>query len=330
MADPSTKLRKMALLRSRRKRASRAELRGQKSHVEHLVALLPTRKSTRQQLVADFVETRQRFRRWLDQDEFGPSRKRHTEYLRELTKTVSTLRQQLAKGPPRLRAWFDTLLRDDGDPSDPVMHSFFGAVADVKKFVGVDGGSTEEREWIGQVQHSIEDLMARAQPDDNTDEEFVQAAWRYKFDVSQPTGHVFGLADFERWLKSYSNVLFQALSELNGRRGAQERVSLKLLVEHLCQVWENETGSSVTAHGIVEDTYTHRTETAAGRFVTAAVEAMLPDQSWPGYHLESVRSKRAATFQSGRKPARALHVLVIMRDFVKRRSKAAGKAVPKK
>jgi hypothetical protein len=63
-------------------------------------------------------------------------------------------------------------------------------------------------------------------------------------------------------------------------------VSLRLLVEQLCERWESETGRPVTAHGMIKCEYTRRTETAAGRFVTAAVEAMLPEPSWFDKHSE--------------------------------------------
>jgi hypothetical protein len=327
MADRSTKSRKAALLQSRKKRASRLETRGQKSRVEHLVALLPAKKSDRKQLVANFIEMRQRFRRWLEQDEFGPSRKRHTAYLRALTRTVRTLQQQFAKGPRRLRARLDTFLRDKSDPSNPIMHSLFDAAAAVREDLQAAGATTRERAWVTRVQHSVENLIVQSQPDDNRDEELVQAAWQHGFDVFQPTERVFGLADFERWLITYSKVLFEALNELNRRRGADERVSLKILVEQFCRIWEYETASSVTAHGIIKDKYTGRTETVAGYFVTAAVEAMLPEESWFAHYPVFAQSKRAATFRPDQKAARSRQILIMMRDFVSRRPKDRNTAV---
>jgi hypothetical protein len=85
------------------------------------------------------------------------------------------------------------------------------------------------------------------------------------------------LASAEQWLNAYWNVVDKTLCELNERGGAEERVSLKLLVEQLCELWERETGRRVTAHGMSKLEYTQRTETDAGRFVTAGVEAILPE-----------------------------------------------------
>jgi hypothetical protein len=97
------------------------------------------------------------------------------------------------------------------------------------------------------------------------------------------------------------------------------------LVEELCQLWEQETGKPVTAHGFVKDAYTSRVETDAGRFVTAAVEAMLPDKSWFDQHPQFAHSVRAETFLADDRyqPNRAGQILVIMRDFVARRRRPA-------
>jgi hypothetical protein len=114
--------------------------------------------------------------------------------------------------------------------------------------------------------------------DDNTDGQIELSAPCRNFDRSQTVASEnFGLVDAECWLIGYWNVLVETRNTLNDQRGAQERVSLKLLVEELCQLWEQETRKPVTAHGLVKDVYTSRVETDAGRFVTAAVEAMLPE-----------------------------------------------------
>ena len=45
----------------------------------------------------------------------------------------------------------------------------------------------------------------------------------------------------ERWLNGCWDVPLETLRTLSDRRGAQERVSLKLLVEELCNLYERET-----------------------------------------------------------------------------------------
>ena len=154
----------------------------------------------------------------------------------------------------------------------------------------------------------------------NTDGEILLIAIRHIFDPLQ-TFTPAGLADAELWLNAYWNVVDKTLCELNERGGAEERVSLKLLVEQLCEFWERETGGPVTAHGMSKLEYTQRTETAAGRFVTAAVDAMLPELFWFDEHREFSHSVRAMTFLPSRQADRARQILAIMRDFVKRRKK---------
>jgi hypothetical protein len=164
--------------------------------------------------------------------------------------------------------------------------------------------------------------MAQGQSlDTNADGEMFLVAIRHKFDPLQPCAPDFGLSDAERWLNTYRNVVDKTLHELNKRGGAEERVSLKLLVEELCGFWQRETGRPVTAHGISKLEYTQRAETEAGRFVTAAVEAMLPEPSWFDEHSGFSGPIRAMTFLPSRHDDRARQILVIMRDFVKRRSR---------
>ena len=163
--------------------------------------------------------------------------------------------------------------------------------------------------------------------DDNTDGQVAMTAICRKFDLSQhamPEGT--GLVDIERWLNGYWDVLLETLRTLNDRRGALERVSLKLLVQELCNLYERETGQLVTAHAIKNNVYTSRVETPAGRFVSAAVEAMLPDQPWLDQHIQFADPVCADTFlpdEQGvrRREGRARHILAIMRNFVTRRSR---------
>jgi len=126
----------------------------------------------------------------------------------------------------------------------------------------------------------------------------------------------------QRWLKRHLDVVQKTLRRLNERRGPDERASLKLLVFELCEFWERETGRRVTAHGIIKLRYTSRAETPSGRFVTDAVEAMIPNQVWFDQRTHSVNSVRADTYLPQRTYERAWQVLKIMRQFVKSRHKS--------
>jgi hypothetical protein len=206
------------------------------------------------------------------------------------------------------------------------MHALYEAADDVAGGQRGAGAFDRDAVWASRPRDYAYTLLAQSQSiDSNTESEIFPTAQRRRFDPSQATGPSFGLADVERWLHGYWNLAAETLKEVSSRRGAEERVSLKLLVEQLCEMWERETGCSVTAHDRVKDQSTGRVETPAGQFVTKAVEAMLPDQSWFKERTQFAQSVRAYSChldnQAGEK-ARARHVFVIMKDFVRRHRRA--------
>jgi hypothetical protein len=305
--------------------------RDQELHVEHLVAMLPATKSSRADVVAQLVDLRARFHGWLHQDEFGPRRGEQTAALRAHIKLVRELCQLLQKGRSRSRDRIDAALRNSNDGLSPTVAALGEAAANVESELQIAGASNPDIGWFSRVRRCAGRLSEQIETlDDTTDGEIALTAVYRNFERSQTVAsEEFGLVDAECWLNGYWNVLVETLNTLNDHRGAQERVSLKLLVEELCLLWEQETGLLATAHGIVKDVYTSRTETDAGRFVTAAVEAMLPEKAWFDQHAEFARSVRAKTFLPDEKGSRrqrglARQILVIMRDFVARRSGPSG------
>jgi hypothetical protein len=307
---------------------SKLTRRDQERHVEHLAAMLPATKSSRAEVVTQLVKLRARFHGWLHQDEFGPRRGEQTAALRAHIKLVRELCQLLQKGPSRSRDRLDAALRNSNDALSPVVAALGEAAADVESAMQIAGASNPDIGWFSRVRHCARTLSEQIETlDDNTDGQIELTALCRNFDRSQTVASQnFGLVDAECWLNSYWDVLVETLNTLNVQRGAQERVSLKLLVEELCQFWEQQTGKPVTAHGLAKDVYTSRAETDAGRFVTATVEAMLPDKAWFDQHAEFARSVCAETFLPAEKRNRrqrdlARQILVIMRDFVARRSR---------
>jgi hypothetical protein len=298
----------------------------QESHLQQLVAMLPTMKSGEAQVLVQLVELRARFHRWLHQDEFGPRRGEQAAALRAHIKLVRELCRLLQKR--RSRSWdgLDAALRNSNDGLSPVVAALGDAAADVESALQIAGASNPDMGWLSRVRRCARTLSEQIETlDDNTDGQIFLTALHRHFDRSQTVASEdFGLVDAEFWLNGYWSGLVETLHTLDDQRGAQERVSLKLLVEELCQLWEQETGKPVTAHGFAKDVYTSRVETDAGRFVTAAVEAMLPDKSWFDQHPQFAHSVRAETFlpdeQGNRRQRdRARQILVIMRDFVARR-----------
>ena len=292
------------------------------SRLRDLVAMLPAKRAGDDEIAAYLVELRAHFQRWLHQDEFGPTRGRQTKALRALMKSLTILQRRLIKGTSELKGRFEATLRSRTDPSSTVIEALYEAAVDVERDLRMVVAPKHQIMWASRLRDCVYLLMGQSQTlDTNTDGEIFLTAVQRKFDPLQVTAVDFGLADAERWLDSYSTVVFEALSDLNGRGGAEERVSLKLLIEQLCELWKSETQTPVTANGRIKDQYTGRTETEAGRFVTAAVEAMLPAQSWFDERAKFSGTFRAKTFLPGRQKDRERQILVIMRHFVNRRSK---------
>jgi hypothetical protein len=185
-----------------------------------------------------------------------------------------------------------------------------------------NGFSRTDTDWLSRVRQSAAAISVQIGTlDDNTGDKIAWTAFVRGFDAQVITSGNFGLAQVEAWLIRYQSILFETLNGLNDQRGGEERVTLKLLVELLCNLYTYETGMPVTAHAMQRDKYTAHVETDAGRFVTAAVEVLLPDQAWFEQRADFGNSTRARTFLAGRQGDRARQIVGIMRDFVVRRVK---------
>jgi hypothetical protein len=85
-----------------------------------------------------------------------------------------------------------------------------------------------------------------------------------------------------------------ALTHLRRRKGPEARLSLVLLVWQLCDLWRRETGRPVTANPVRQGAYTGRPQSASGRFVCEAVEALQPTAAWIDDRAASGAHMRAA------------------------------------
>ncbi len=243
-------------------------------------------------------------------------------------KSINKLRKQLQIGSGEQRRHLDAVLRDRNVPASTIIEAIYEAAMDAERCLRMAKAPQSQIDWTFKLQECADSLMAHLYAlDTNAEGEVFLVATRTGFDVSQAAGSNFSLEKAESWLDSASSVLFEALGILSSRGGAEERVSLKHLVEQLCQLWEHETQSPVAAHGILRDVYQSRAVTDAGRFVAAAVEAMLPNESW--FAERPAQSMRAMTFLPFDRPARKRQILGIMRDFVRRREWSSKDALPK-
>src|SRR5262249_39230351 len=148
------------------------------------------------------------------------------------------------KGRFSQREQLDAILHNDNGCSAPILERIYEAANDLQLGLRFFNAPID---WAMKIQTSAGTTMAQSQSlDTNADSEMLLATTRHPFDPLQTYSRDFGLVDAEQWLNAYWNVVDQTLCALNERRGAEERVSLRLLVEQLCELWERETGRRVT------------------------------------------------------------------------------------
>ncbi len=142
------------------------------------------------------------------------------------------------------------------------MQQIYEAASDLEGNLQISGALNREIEWASKIKVCAETALVQSQSlDTNSDGDIFLVAIQGKFDPLQTCPSNFGLPNAEQWLNTYWNVVDKALCELNERSGAEERVSLKLLVQELCKLWKDQTGVPVTAHGQAKDRYTSSPET---------------------------------------------------------------------
>jgi hypothetical protein len=157
---------------------------GRDAHLRDLVALLPFKKSSDEQIVGHLADLRDRFHRRLHQDEFGPSRKQQTASLRALMKSFRALQRQLIKGSSLSKRRLDAVLRSRNDQSSEVLEALYESAADVSGALSIK----RDAMWAARLRDCVFTLMAQLQTiDTNADGEVFLAAARRRFDRSQAT-----------------------------------------------------------------------------------------------------------------------------------------------
>jgi hypothetical protein len=115
-----------------------------------------------------------------------------------------------------------------------------------------------------------------------------------------------------------------ALIHLGRRKGPEARLSLVLLVSQLCDL-QRETGRPVTANPVKLGAYTGRPQSASGRFVRAAVEALQPSAAWIDED-KAVEPHMRATIMMLPPGHRVQAVHSAMRVYVSRSARPVGAA----
>jgi hypothetical protein len=282
---------------------------GSRDALRSVAARLPSTQSERESIVFELLYLGARYHRYLHQDEFGPSRAQQTAALRTLLQHVNAVISRFEQLPDALRSAICQTLDETLKPSSG---GFDTSVLDqlnerLDLAVQERTGSVDLANLHEASRNAYEHFLAL----DTTTEGALclDAVARHRTSAPKATGVCDRLTHLRRQLE-------KTLQRLQGRRGPAPATSMKLLVWQLGGLWERETGRAVTSNAVKEYIYTSRPQSAAGRFIEAAVEALMPSGDWKKEHeYEAVPVRaRGAT---GKAADRARLVHHIVRDYVK-------------
>src|SRR6266436_4214816 len=223
-----------------------------------VAVLLPSRQSSIENIVAELLVIGSRYHRNLHQDEFGPTRAERMQALRDLVDRLEVLSSRLEALPQQLRLLVSERQTEGRSAAGPI---------DVDPIASYSADKVRPLLW---------------NLDSTTDGDVVIDGGSAGSALADNSADPFGsLCAPVRRLHSRFKL---ALIDLGRRKGPEPRLSLDLLVWQLCDLWQRETGRSVTANPVRLGVYTGRPQSASGRFVCAAVEALQPSAAWIDGH----------------------------------------------
>jgi hypothetical protein len=263
------------------------------AELQAVAGLLPKYARPIEATIADLLDIGGRYHRRLHQDEFGPTRAERMAALREILDHLGQLGAHLGDLPSDLRS---ALLENQCDfAAEPpeidlfesylagqtVIEALFEAATDFGHALARTGKAAEAA-LVANIRATAErTLMLLQALDSPTETEVVIGSAEL---LSTKAGAIdpfaFVCAQLDRFRRRFET----ALSRLESQKGPEPRLSLSLLVSELCDLWFRETGEPVTVNPVRQGAYTGRPQSAAGRFVLAAVEALQPSPSWMKEH----------------------------------------------
>jgi hypothetical protein len=261
-----------------------------------------------------------RYRRYLHQDEFGPTRAERMAALRSLLEQFDLLTSRLHELPGDLQVQLSHHLAHCAYSDEPVPDNFQayrGDVAVVQQIaeaaVGVErilhaAPITRDRELTARLSDAAQATAELLSALDTT------TAGTIAVDTDCPTLAIgadididlIELATVTARIERLRYRVEQALERLEQRRGPERCESLRWLVWQLCDLYHRETGRRVTnsavraSHCNASGTnYTAKPESPAGHFVLAVVEILQPSEPWAKEPDHWVAQRRARILKRG-------------------------------
>jgi hypothetical protein len=241
--------------------------------IDKLIGLLPNRRSSNHYLGLRFSKAGARFKRYLRQDDFGPTRADQiaalTLNLRNIGLIIEFLRSLLPFQAGLLCARLDEELR-------PLVNltwgQIFDAIHDISDYLGhLDPVLVDPFLELADACNRFVDFPARI--DTNTAARLVDE--QGNFELHLP-GRPLSIADVLDWIDRFRDIHEAQRIHCRSRKGFEKSDALYFLVWELARIWSYETGEAVTHYSRKHGAYTGRPETASGIFILGAAETMLP------------------------------------------------------
>ena len=300
-----------------------------------LPVLLPGHRGPIEQIVLVLRDLGGRYRRYLHQDEFGPTRAERMAALRELRDHLDLLLSRLNGLPGDLRQRLSTQLAPARDSVEGKIDPFQAHCSDEATLEQVGEAATE----IGCIVHPaatthdpqlIDDIRDAAEGtrgllaalDTTTAGAVVLDSKLPPLEIADgDESDLIGFAIVCARIDRLRCRVEQTLAGLERRRGPERFENLPWLVWELCELYRRETGRPVTNSALSKDKYTSKPQSPAGRFVLAAVKALQPSEAWRREpdHLIERRARVLDEFVIERA------VLNAMRAYVAHHSSSGGR-----
>jgi hypothetical protein len=287
-----------------------------RADMKQLLSLLPSRQTRIHRIAIELRQLSARYRRYLHQDEFGPSRAEQMAALRALGSRLEKLSSQLARPSRAPSLLLCTRLAQSAPPKillDTDVDSFEASRNDKEAVQQIlELMEAAETERCATITDAAEQTVHMLWALDSTTEGAILDAYnREPLNLREGDDSSVGI------VRARVGRLFRcvqlAVARLESRGGPEPAINLRWLVWSLCDLYQRETGRRVTSSAVVDYRYEASPQSAAGRFVLACVKALQPTKAWLRQPEHSAPLRRALFFTKG---ALDRAVYVAMRDYV--------------
>jgi hypothetical protein len=265
--------------------------------IDKLIGLLPNRKSSNHYLRLRFTKACAHFKRYLRQDDFGPTRADQIAALTLNLRDIGVIREFLCS---LLSFQADLLCSRLDKELRPLANlawgQLFDAIHDISDYLGnLDSVLVGPFLELSDACNRFIDFPARI--DTNTAARLVDEQGNFELHLPD---RPLAIADVLDWIDRFRDIHEAQRIHCRSQKGFEKSDALYFIIWELARIWSYETGEAVTHHARKHGVHTGRPETDSGIFILAAVETMLPPD-FPKDFLDSLnkRPRIFADFRNG-------------------------------